>query len=132
MAKDPPPRLSDKQVQGVSRALDIWALIGNHSGETHMSDNIFYDEEATGYAKKGELFCSGSQRGRNFAHFDRVPRDEWANREFFGRWDKATRQRVNFSTLWCVTADQSTTLPSDDKRRKRVSLVILSKTCWWR
>ena len=68
----------------MSRSLDIWGLLENPDGHCHLSDNLFYDEEAMGYARQGKFFCLGSQRAKNFSHAGRIARNDWKQRGYFG------------------------------------------------
>ena len=42
MRKDPPPRLTEKQLECVSRARDICSMMESPSGNRHLSDNLFF------------------------------------------------------------------------------------------
>ena len=37
----------------IGRALGIWALVENPTGNRHLDDSLFYDEEAKGYSNQG-------------------------------------------------------------------------------
>ena len=81
--KDPPPRLTPQQIHGVRRALDIWALLGNPTGNPPLGDNLFYDEEAMSYARQGKFFFPESQRAKNFTRTSCSSLKATANRKVF-------------------------------------------------
>ena len=84
LSKGPTPRLTDEEFNGVSRALDIWALLENPDGNKHISDTILLGGPSMNCARQGKMFLLESHRAGNFTHSNRAPLDEWARRIHYG------------------------------------------------
>ena len=79
--REPDPRISDEEYKNVGRALGNWAMIETPLGDQNITDDIFFEEKATAYAKQGRLFCLEARRTRNFTYFPK--RSDGDYRPFF-------------------------------------------------
>ena len=125
-SKDPTPWLTDKQLSGISRALHIWAMIENPTGNSHLGDSLFYDGDAAGYARQGEMSSIDSQRTKNLTHANSVARDEWEQGIFFGEAGKEYTPEGEFYDA-LVRHRQSQYDVADRRDRKKKPAAIALK-----
>ena len=108
MVKGQPPRLTPQQINGVIRALDIWALLENPAGNRHLSGNLFYDEEAMGRARQIKFVLLESQREKTLPMRTAYAETNGTARVLRRDRKRSIHLKTSFTTPWCVADSPST------------------------
>ena len=117
--KDPEPRISDKEFEGLKQAIELWSLLGNKEGVEHLNGDLLYDDDAMKYARQGKVFCAESQRAHNFAYANRMARDDWGQRLHFGETPSGYTPEDEFYDALVRYRQSQYDAPIKEKKKKR-------------